>query len=258
MPGGRLDRILAELSAGGKAWSSARCEVCPGIAGVTGAGVMLMSGEIPRGSLCTSDEVSHLIEELQYTLGEGPCVDAHRQDTVVAEPDLADPVTRRWPVFTPAALQAGARAVFGFPMRSGMVRLGALNLYRDWRGPLSDDQHADAWSLADLAARWVLEAQAGAPPDTVAHELESGADFHFVVHNPAGIVSVQQHISVTEALIRLRAYAFSTIGCSPMWRRMSSLAASGWDEPLSLARWCRSRAASRMDARSRASRAGRR
>ncbi len=50
MPGGRLDRILAELSAGGEAWSAARlCGVCPGIAGVTGAGVMLMSGEIPGG-----------------------------------------------------------------------------------------------------------------------------------------------------------------------------------------------------------------
>jgi hypothetical protein len=34
-------------------------------------GVMLMSGDIPSGSLCTSDEVSELIEELQYTLGEG-------------------------------------------------------------------------------------------------------------------------------------------------------------------------------------------
>ena len=207
MPGGRLDRILAELSAGGKAWSSARlCEVCPG---VTGAGVMLMSGEIPRGSLCTSDEVSHLIEELQYTLGEGPCVDAHRQDTVVAEPDLADPVTRLWPVFTPAALQAGARAVFGFPLRVGMVRLGALNLYRDRPGPLSGDQHADALVVAGVAARWVLEAQAGAPPDAVAEELERGADFHFVAHNAAGMVSVQEQISVTEALIRLRAFAFS-------------------------------------------------
>ena len=40
---------------------------------------MLMSGDIPRGSLCTTDEVSHLIEELQYTLGEGPCVDAYRR-----------------------------------------------------------------------------------------------------------------------------------------------------------------------------------
>ena len=106
-------------------WSSAwLCGVCPGIAGVTGAGVMLMSGEIPRGSLCTSDEVSQLIEELQYTLGEGPCVGAYQQDRVVAEPDLADPVTRRWLAFTPPALQAGARAVFGFPLRVGTVRLG--------------------------------------------------------------------------------------------------------------------------------------
>ena len=43
----------------------------------------------------------------------------------------------------------------------------------------------------------------------MAAELEIGADFHFVVHNAAGIVSVQEGISVTEALIRLRAYAFS-------------------------------------------------
>ena len=63
--------------------------------------------------------------------------------------------------------------------------------------------------LADVAARWVLEVQAGAPPGAVAEELEIGADFHFVVHNAAGMVSVQQGVSVTEALIRLRAYAFS-------------------------------------------------
>ena len=127
MPGERLHRVVAAFSAGGGVWSSAwLCGACPGLAGVTGAGVMLMSGEIPRGSLCTSDEVSQLIEELQYTLGEGPCVDAYRQDRVVAEPDLADPVTRRWLAFTPPAVQAGARAVFGFPLRVGTVRLGAL------------------------------------------------------------------------------------------------------------------------------------
>jgi hypothetical protein len=92
---------LAELSAGGAdAWSSARlCRGCVKIVGVDGAGIMLMSGEIPRGSLCTSNEVSHLIEELQYTLGEGPCVDAYQQNRVVAEPRLADPRTRRWFAF---------------------------------------------------------------------------------------------------------------------------------------------------------------
>ena len=176
---------------------------------MNGAGVMLMSGEIPRGSLCTTDGVSQLIEELQYTLGEGPCVDAYQQDEVVAEPDLADPVARRWPAFSPPALQAGVRAVFGFPLRAGTVRLGALNLYRDAPGPLSGGQHADALVVADVAARWVLEAQAGAAPDTVAEELEAGADFHFTVHNAAGMVSVQAGISVAEALIRLRAFAFS-------------------------------------------------
>jgi len=177
--------------------------------GVDGAGVMLMSGEIPRGSLCVSGEVSRLIEELQYTLGEGPCVDAYQQNRVVAEPDLADPVTDRWPAFTPAALEAGVRAVFGFPLRTGAVRLGALNLYRGRSGALSGDQHADALVVAEVAARWVLEAQAGALAGTVAVEVEAGADFHLVVHNAAGMVSVQEGISVTEALIRLRAFAFS-------------------------------------------------
>jgi hypothetical protein len=90
------------------------------------------------------------------------------------------------------------------------VRLGALNLYRDSPGPLSADQHADALVVADVAARWVLETQAGALPDAIARELEIGADFHYIVHNAAGMVSVQLEISVTEALIRLRAFAFSS------------------------------------------------
>ena len=211
MAGERLRRILDELSAGDdRPPPAARlCEVGAHVIGITGAGVMLMSGEIPRGSLCSTNQVSNLIEELQYTLGEGPCVDAYRHDEVVLEPDLADPATPRWLAFTPPAVEAGARAVFGFPLRVGAVRLGALNLYRDRPGPLSDGQHADALVMADVAARWVLEVQAGAPPGGLARELEVGADFRFVVHNAAGMVAVQLGVSVSEALIHLRAYAFS-------------------------------------------------
>jgi hypothetical protein len=128
---------------------------------------------------------------------------------VVLESDLADPAIARWVAFTPPAVEAGARAVFGFPLRVGAVRLGALNLYRDRPGPLSDGQHADALVMAGVAARWVLEVQAGAPPGGLAEELEVGADFRFVVHSAAGMVAVQLGVSVSEALIRLRAYAFS-------------------------------------------------
>ncbi len=170
---------------------------------------MLMSGDIARGSLCTTNEVSNLIEELQYTLGEGPCIDAYHEDRVVTEPDLAHPSVPRWFAFSPEALRAGVGAVFAFPLQVGTVRLGALDLYVDKPGALSDGQHADAMVMADVIASWVLAVQADAPAGAVAAELERDADFHFVVHNAAGIVSVQLGISVGEALIRLRAYAFS-------------------------------------------------
>jgi hypothetical protein len=210
MAGDRLLRILGMLAAGGVESGTARlCEVSAAALQVTGAGIMLMSGDLRAGSVCSSNGVSALIEELQYTLGEGPCVDAYREDRPVLEPDLADPEVPRWIAFTPPAVAAGARAVFGFPMQVGAARLGALNVYRDEPGPLSDDQHADALVMADVAAMDVLTMQASAPPGALATELEAGANFRFVVHQASGMVSVQLGISVTEALIRLRAYAFT-------------------------------------------------
>ncbi len=211
MPGDRLLRILGLLRVGRDVEpSSARlCEVCADALVMTGAGVMLMSGDLAQGSLCSSNAVSRLIEELQYTLGEGPCVDAYHQDRPVLEPDLADPIESRWPGFTGPAAAAGARAVFGFPLQVGAVRLGALNLYRDQAGPLNSDQHADARVMAGVAARAVLATQAQAPVGVLAAELEAGADFHFVVHQAAGMVSAQLDVSVVEALVRLRAHAFA-------------------------------------------------
>jgi GAF domain-containing protein len=204
-------RILSLLSAGGKTepGTARLCEVCAEVSATSGAGIMLMCDDAPVGSVCTTNEVSDLIEELQYELGEGPCVDAHNDGLPVLEPDLADPATPRWLAFSPPALAAGTRAVFGFPLRVGAARLGAMNLYRDRPGKLSDDQHADALVMADVAAQAVLAMQANAPLDTVATELEAGANFHLVEHQASGMVATQLGISVREALVRLRAHAFS-------------------------------------------------
>ena len=149
-----------------------------------------------------------MIEQLQYELGEGPCVDAYNEERPVMEPDLAAPQTPRWFGFRRPAIDAGVRAVFGFPLRAGAIRLGALNLYSDRPGALSDDQHADALVMADLAAQAVLVMQANAAPGQLALELEATSNFQFVVHQAAGMVSAQLEVSVALALIRLRAYAF--------------------------------------------------
>jgi GAF domain-containing protein len=207
----RLLRILSRLSSfpDTQTGSARLCEVCADVTVMSGAGIMLISADVSQGSVCTTNEVSALIEELQFVLGEGPCVDAYQQHRPVLEPDLGAASTTRWLAFTPPAVEAGVRAVFGFPLQVGAVRLGALNLYRDRPGPLSDDQHADALVMADVAARAVLLLQAHAPPGALAAELEAGGNFRFVVHQASGMVSAQLGVGVGEALIRLRAYAFA-------------------------------------------------
>jgi len=210
MAGERRGRILSRLVGRGPAELETKrlCEVCAEVSGMSGAGITLMSGDVPRGSVCTSNKVSALIEHLQYALGEGPCVDAYLQDRPVLEPDLAEPGTPRWLAFAGPAIAAGVRAVFGFPLHVGAVRLGALNLYCDRPGPLTDDQHADALVMADVAAQAVLVLQANAPPGKLTVELEANADFQYVVHQASGMVAAQLDVSVGQALIRLRAHAF--------------------------------------------------
>lgn len=210
MPGERLERIRRRLDPadGTPVGTDRLCEVCAEITQMSGAGIMLMDGDLPQGSVCTTDVVSALIEELQFTLGEGPCVDAYEQRRPVVEPDLADPVTPRWLAFTPPAVEAGARAIFGFPLDVGGARIGALNLYRDRPGPLSDDQYADALVMAGVAAQAVIAMQADAAPGALGAALEVGTNFQFVVHQASGMVAVQLGVTVTEALIRLRAHAF--------------------------------------------------
>ena len=62
--------------------------------------------------------------------------------------------------------------------------------------------------MADVAAQAVLMLQANAPPGKLAAELEANADFQYVVHQASGMVAAQLDVSVGQALIRLRAYAF--------------------------------------------------
>ena len=99
--------------------------------------------------------------------------------------------------------------MFGFPLQVGAVRLGALNLYRDRPGSLSDDQHADSLVMADVAAHQVLAMQGQTGPDPVAAQLDVGADFHLNVHQASGMVAAQLGITVGEAFVRIRAHVFS-------------------------------------------------
>ena len=120
---------------------------------LSGAGISVMTNEGHRATVCATDRVAAAIEELQFTLGEGPCVDAfHRGPVMIADLDDHDHVAHSpWPQFTAQAANAGARALFAFPLQVGAVRIGAFDLYRDRPGDLSEAQLGGALKFADAA-----------------------------------------------------------------------------------------------------------
>jgi diguanylate cyclase (GGDEF)-like protein len=125
---------------------------------ITSAGVTLISaGQAPH-YVAASDDAALKFERLQSSLGEGPCLAAYASGRAVSIADLRSDV--QFPTFSPAALEAGLAAVFTFPMREGGGRLGALDLYRDAIGGLDVDDMQAAQTLADVAAAYVLNAQA--------------------------------------------------------------------------------------------------
>lgn len=174
----------------------------------SGVGIMLRSDGVTRGWLGTTDAVSSFIEEMQFMLGEGPCIDAYNLEVPIAEPDLANSVGR-WLGFTPPVFKAGVKALFAFPLHVGAARMGSLDLYRDRSGTLSDDQHADALIMADVVCQRVLAMQAEAPSGELAAQLEAVMTPQNVVYQAVGMVSAQLGVSVDESLIRLKAHAFA-------------------------------------------------
>jgi len=204
----RRQRILDQLGGNGVSTAGRLCDLSANVTAMSGAGIMLRSSGTSLGSVGMTDAVSALIEELQFMLGEGPCIDAYKSERPIAEPDLAEP-TRYWPGFTPPALEGGVRAIFAFPLLAGDVSMGALDLYRDHSGALSDDQYSDALIMADIIAQTVITMQVQATPGTLATELRRGTEGRAVVHQAAGMASAQLRVSVDEALLRLRAQAFA-------------------------------------------------
>jgi hypothetical protein len=186
------------------------CAAVAEIVGLSGAGIALVSSSGTLTSLCASNDVSTKLIEIEVTIGEGPCLDVCATNNSVDVPDLGSVAGPRWLAYASLAETAGARAVFGFPVRIGAVRLGALSLYRDRAGSLSDVQTSDAYLMASVVSRAILAMQSGAPPEIVAAELEQEATFDFAIHQAAGMVAVQGSMSIGDALSTLRAHAFST------------------------------------------------
>src|ERR1700722_13572192 len=172
----RLSVVLSEIVEADVDGSSSLvdrvCMAAVSLLSLKGAGLSLMvDGEL-RGTAGVSEPGIALVQELQLTLGEGPCVDVWTSRAPVLEANLADPAIVRWPAFAQAGVDAGVLAVFAFPLHLGAIRIGVLVLYRGHSGMLNADEMAYGLVLADMA-------------------------------------TVQLGVSLDELFVRLRAHAFA-------------------------------------------------
>ncbi|MFG1992432.1 GAF and ANTAR domain-containing protein [Actinoplanes sp. NPDC048988] len=176
----------------------------------SGAGLSVVVGDRMRGVAAVSEPAYEPVEELQFTLGEGPCLDAFASRRPVLVPDLSAAAMWRWPGYATALHGKGIRAVFAFPLQIGAARLGAFDVFRDEPGPLTADEFRDALTFADVAVTTLLDGQARAAPGAAADGLDDEVvGQRAELFQAQGMVAVQLGISLADALARLRAYAYA-------------------------------------------------
>jgi hypothetical protein len=174
----------------------------------SGVGLSVMTDDGVHGVVAGSDATSVLVEELQFTTGEGPCIDAVTSGRPVLSADL-DQMMTRWPGYAPAAHQQGVRAVFAFPLRIGALRMGAMDIYNDRPGPLPVSAVDQALAFAEVAMLTVLDGQDQAPAGEPAAVLQDGLIARAELYQAQGLLSAQLGVDLDEAMSQLRAHAYA-------------------------------------------------
>ena len=190
------------------------CTAAVAAVGVTGAWLSAAGGGDAGHLMRVTDAVSEQLAEFELALGEGPSLDACASGGPVLASDLgAAEMAGRWPAFAPAALRAGAAAVFVFPLRIGAIRAGVMGLYRIRPGSLSASQLGDALVFADTATLLLLAAADQAAGDPQAATGPGGQPASLAVHRAeidqaTGMLTEQLGAGIADAFARLRAYAY--------------------------------------------------
>ncbi len=192
------------------------CRACVTATDVDGAAVSLLTASVHHETLSATDTTAATLEDLQFTLGEGACLEAAATGRPVLVADLhgREP-TIRWPMFVAAvAEETDVRALFALPLQLGAINLGVLDLYRTTPGPLRVPELRDVVTAADATTLLLLGAHlrghTDRHPDGDGHGDGDGPwDGPAEVHQATGMVLVQLGISAQDAFARLRAYAFA-------------------------------------------------
>jgi hypothetical protein len=211
------------------------CQACVRTLQMTGAAVSVMTRAGHQGTVHATDAVAAMLDDLHFGLGEGPAVAAFHGRQAVFVDDLASrPRAAHWPAFTPAALELGVRSIAAFPLLIGAAELGVLVAHGGEPADFEPQQRTGGSRLADAASLALLDLMGEAKPyggdgnsgnghtpnghrqdghSGDGHSPDGGGDgaafYRVEVYQAAGMVTVQLGVTIDEAMVRLRAYAYA-------------------------------------------------
>ncbi len=204
----RFRAVLEGASGEGMTTLSTLCAGASALLPVSGVSMVLMTHGQTQGVASAIDGLASAIQDLEFTLGEGPGVTAFAESRPVRVDDLlfAD---GRWTLFTRGALDLGARSVYALPLHLGSITLGVFTLCSYLPAVLTGAAAGDAFLVADLVTEVVLATEAEITSEFLARPLDV-TDLRTVVHQATGMISAQLDCGLDDALARLRGFAFAS------------------------------------------------
>lgn len=160
------------------------------VSGASAVGLMMLDENDVLRYMASTSESARMLELLQLQTQEGPCFDCSRTGRAVVNADLAD-ATVRWPVFAPAALDAGFQSVHAFPMRLRDSSIGALNLLGGGGGLFEPDDVRVVQALADVATIALLQERQLARAGAVTEQLQGALNSRVVLEQAKGVLAQQ-------------------------------------------------------------------
>lgn len=153
-------------------------------------------------TVASADPLARLLDERQYELDDGPCLEALRTGKIV----LGDDLTResRWDGYPTTALLHGVRSVLSVPLQVREDTIGAVNFYGTTAGVFDEPSRSAAAQLTALAAATITAVQRHFDQATLTDNLRSALSSRSVIDQAIGIVIGRERCTPEVAFALLR------------------------------------------------------